>query len=100
MTTGIFNIHEVIGWFNCANLNCHKPLSTDHVTLTTTAHMRRFCCVPCIVEGETAWYGYLSYVYKRFDEAGFGAAHECLRAELPQYVAALDAARAKVGDLR
>jgi len=49
------NIHERIGWFNCANLNCRRRLEVDHVTLITTTHMRRFCSVDCIVEGQTAW---------------------------------------------
>ena len=49
------NIHEVIGWFNCANLKCRKPLGQDHVTLLTTTHLRRFCDVECITEGKQAW---------------------------------------------
>jgi len=54
------NIHERIGWFNCANLNCRRELGTDHVTLITTGHMRRFCCVECIGNGLEAWRAHLS----------------------------------------
>ncbi|WP_141581275.1 hypothetical protein [Actinomadura sp. WMMA1423] len=52
----INSIHEEIGWFACANLQCRKPLDRDHVTLVTTAHMRRFCSVLCITEGQVAWH--------------------------------------------
>lgn len=51
----MFNIHEVIGWFRCANLRCTTPLTGDHVTVTTTAHVRRFCSIECIHEGHQAW---------------------------------------------
>lgn len=50
------NIHEEIGWFTCANLRCKRTLGRDHVTLVTTAHMRRFCSVLCITEGQRAWH--------------------------------------------
>jgi hypothetical protein len=33
---------------NCTNPACRKPLGVDHVTLVTTAHVRRFCSVECI----------------------------------------------------
>lgn len=54
------NIHEQIGWFNCANLKCRAALGQDHVTLITTAHMRRFCSVYCVVDGLEAWHEYLA----------------------------------------
>jgi hypothetical protein len=46
---------EVVGQFRCANERCGKPLHADHVTLVTTAHVRRFCTVECITEGHEAW---------------------------------------------
>jgi len=49
------SIHERIGWFNCANLNCRRELGQDPVILITTAHMRRFCSVECITDGQAAW---------------------------------------------
>lgn len=52
----MFNVHEVIGWFRCANLSCTAALHSDHVTLTTTTHVRRFCSVECIHEGQQAWH--------------------------------------------
>jgi hypothetical protein len=51
----LFNIHEDIGWYRCANLNCRQPLGHDHVVLLTTAHLRRFCSVECIAAGQKAW---------------------------------------------
>lgn len=59
------NIHEEIGWFTCANLRCKRELGRDHVTLITTAHMRRFCSVLCITEGQAAWQDSL---YQRFEQ--------------------------------
>jgi len=58
----IRNVHERIGWHNCANLRCRSQLSVDHVTLLTTVHMRRFCSVECIVEGQMAWLDQLKRV--------------------------------------
>jgi hypothetical protein len=58
----IRNVHERIGWHNCANLRCRRQLSKDHVTLLTTTHMRRFCSVECIIEGQKAWYDQLKSV--------------------------------------
>ncbi len=40
--------------FTCANSRCRAPLGVDHVVMITTAHMRRFCCVECIAEGNEA----------------------------------------------
>jgi hypothetical protein len=37
--------------FQCANPACRAHLGTDHVTLVTTCHVRRFCSVECITEG-------------------------------------------------
>jgi len=34
---------------------CGLPLSADHVLLVTTAHLRRFCSVECVVEGHRQW---------------------------------------------
>lgn len=42
--------------FHCANARCRAPLSTDHVIMLTTKHMRRFCSVECIAEGQQAEY--------------------------------------------
>ena len=36
----------------CANPLCRSILEVDHVTLVTTAHVRRFCSVRCIAEGQ------------------------------------------------
>lgn len=41
-------------FFRCANPNCGAELGVDHVTLITTAHIRRFCCVECIAAGNEA----------------------------------------------
>jgi hypothetical protein len=49
------NIHEQIGWFTFANMNCRRSLEDDHVTVITTTHMRRFCSVDCVAEGLVAW---------------------------------------------
>jgi hypothetical protein len=38
--------------FVCANILCRAPLGVDHVTLVTTMHVRRFCTVECITEGQ------------------------------------------------
>ena len=38
----------------CDNARCKRQLAVDHVTLITTAHVRRFCCVECIAEGQQA----------------------------------------------
>lgn len=40
----------------CANSRCRAPLPVDHVTLVTTRHVRRFCTVECIAEGQRANY--------------------------------------------
>ncbi|MFD1083452.1 hypothetical protein [Micromonospora andamanensis] len=40
--------------FRCANVECCEALGRDHVTLITTAHMRRFCSVECIAAGQRA----------------------------------------------
>jgi hypothetical protein len=40
--------------FRCANLECCDALGRDHVTLITTAHVRRFCSVECIAAGQRA----------------------------------------------
>lgn len=53
--SGPWNIHQWLGLDRCANARCQAELSTDHVTLTTTAHVRRFCCVEHIAEGQAAW---------------------------------------------
>jgi hypothetical protein len=42
--------------FRCANERCQRPLGIDHVTMITTAHLRRFCTVECIAEGQDAHY--------------------------------------------
>lgn len=34
----------------CENPTCEHALGWDHVTLTTTVHVRRFCTVECLVE--------------------------------------------------
>jgi hypothetical protein len=49
------NIHDLIGWGTCANLRCLADLEVDHVSLITTAHLRRFCSVACITEGHAVW---------------------------------------------
>ena len=36
--------------YRCENPNCYERLYVDHVTLVTTAHVRRFCTVDCLVE--------------------------------------------------
>lgn len=56
------NIHEIVGWHNCANMRCQAALSVDHVVMTTTAHMRRFCSVGCIAEGQEATDEFLGQV--------------------------------------
>ena len=40
--------------FTCANSRCRAALGVDHVTLVTTVHVRRFCSVECIAEGQQA----------------------------------------------
>ena len=35
----------------CENENCKHLLSADHVIVVTTKHVRRFCCLECVVEG-------------------------------------------------
>jgi hypothetical protein len=40
----------------CENMICGKKLSVGYVTLITTRHVRRFCCVECIHEGQQALY--------------------------------------------
>lgn len=47
----MINVHEVIGWYNCADLSCQRELQRDHVTLLTTTQLRRFCTVECITHG-------------------------------------------------
>ena len=42
--------------FVCANLLCAAPLDVDHVVLITTVHVRQFCSVECIHEGQEARY--------------------------------------------
>jgi hypothetical protein len=49
-------MNETSKAFVCANLNCQKELKIDHVILLTTMHMRRFCSVECITEGQIAHY--------------------------------------------
>jgi hypothetical protein len=51
----MYSVHQRVGWFNCANLNCRKDVGQDHVTVTTTTQMRRFCCMECVGEGLEAW---------------------------------------------
>lgn len=53
--SGPWNIHQWLGWDRCANARCQVELGVDHVTLTTTAHVRRFCCVEHIADGQDAW---------------------------------------------
>ena len=33
----------------CENPDCEYELGPDHVTLVTTAHVRRFCSLECLV---------------------------------------------------
>jgi hypothetical protein len=40
--------------FRCANIECCEELGRDHVTLVTTAQVRRFCSVDCIAAGQLA----------------------------------------------
>lgn len=40
--------------FLCANADCRAELERDHVTLITTLHVRRFCSVECIADGQRA----------------------------------------------
>jgi len=40
--------------FRCANIECCDELGRDHVTLITTAQVRRFCSVDCITAGQRA----------------------------------------------
>lgn len=40
--------------FRCANIECCEELGRDHVTLITTAQVRRFCSVECITAGQRA----------------------------------------------
>ena len=40
--------------FKCANRKCGRELTRDHVIMITTMHMRRFCSVECIAEGQRA----------------------------------------------
>lgn len=49
------NIHQRVGWYTCANLACLQPVGRDHVTLTTTTQLRRFCNTYCLREGLDAW---------------------------------------------
>jgi hypothetical protein len=49
------NIHDVIGFDRCANLDCLRELSDDPVMVSTTRHARRFCSVACVSPGEQAW---------------------------------------------
>lgn len=44
----------MIAHLHCANPACRRPLAVDHVTLVTTAHVRRFCSVDCIADGQRA----------------------------------------------
>lgn len=37
------------GQYRCENPKCFERLYADHVTLITTAHVRRFCTVDCLV---------------------------------------------------
>ena len=53
------SIHDRIGWFTCANLRCGRELGRDHVTVTSTAHVRRFCSYYCIAQGIEAWRDHL-----------------------------------------
>jgi hypothetical protein len=91
----MFNLHEVIGWFNCANLMCRQPLRIDHITMTTTTHMYRFCCVDCIAEGQEAWDNFLYLVFNRYPDSILTDGGDHLRDELPEYVKSLAAAQAK-----
>jgi len=49
----------------CENTRCGRKLAVDHVTLVTTAHVRRFCCVECIHEGQQAVYDYIAATVER-----------------------------------
>lgn len=91
----VFNVHEVIGWFNCANLACTEQLRADHVTLTTTTQLRRFCSVECITEGQSAWDNFLYLVFKRYPDSVLTDGEAHLRNELPEYLKSLRAALAK-----
>jgi hypothetical protein len=61
--------------FHCANLRCGRPLGVDHVILLTTMHMRRFCSVECIHEGQEAAYekAYQEVVAERLRSGGHHA---------------------------
>lgn len=50
------NIHNLIGWDRCANLDCQRLLTDDPVILLTTGRLRRFCLVSCIQDGQNAWH--------------------------------------------
>jgi hypothetical protein len=41
----------------CENPTCKNKLSADHITLVTTAHVRRFCYMDCLIE---SYYRHLS----------------------------------------
>jgi hypothetical protein len=42
----------VLDALHCANPRCGRALGVDHVTMVTTTHVRRFCTVECITEGQ------------------------------------------------
>lgn len=46
--------------FVCANVECRAKLERDHVTLITTLHVRRFCSVECIADGQRAHHDAIS----------------------------------------
>lgn len=81
---GWSNVHEVIGWFNCANLRCRRPVGGDHVTLLTTAHMRRFCDVDCVAQGDQVWHFFIGVMTLEVESDG----HE--RRELEHFIEQID----------
>lgn len=49
------------GAHRCENPLCHEALKVDHVTVITTAHVRRFCDLECVVcSVEECWRSILS----------------------------------------
>lgn len=85
--------------FQCANARCRARLNADHVTLVTTGHVRRFCTVECIHEGQQAHHDAIAAEVMAEEQGMTGTDRRAAEAVLAAHQAGLDIAEWVAGVL-